>query len=59
MKRDYKKWMDQKAKMKRRSKKYLFVGSSLAAGMLFGLAPSFHRYAVVYGRVAQSICGCH
>jgi hypothetical protein len=39
MKKDYKKSMDQKARAKRRSKKYLFVGTSIAAGMLLGTAP--------------------
>ncbi|WP_288689388.1 adhesive domain-containing protein, partial [uncultured Enterococcus sp.] len=39
MKKDYKKSMDQKARAKRRSKKYLLVGTSIAAGMLLGTAP--------------------
>ncbi|WP_370629886.1 adhesive domain-containing protein, partial [Enterococcus thailandicus] len=39
MKKDYRKLMDQKASAKRRSRKYLLVGTSLATGMLLGLAP--------------------
>ena len=39
MKKDYKKSMDQKARAKRRSKKYLLVGTSIAAGLMLGTAP--------------------
>lgn len=39
MKKDYKKSMDQKERAKRRSKKYLLVGTSIAAGIMLGAAP--------------------
>lgn len=39
LKRDYRKLMDQKARAKRRSRKYIYVGTSVATGLLLGLTP--------------------
>lgn len=39
LKRDYRKLMDQKAREKRRSRKYIYVGTSVATGLLLGLTP--------------------
>ncbi|STP29715.1 cell wall-associated protease [Enterococcus durans] len=39
MKKDYRKSMEQKARAKRRSKKYLVVGTSIVAGLMLGTAP--------------------
>lgn len=55
MKKDYKKSMDQKDRAKRRSKKYLLVGTSIAAGMLLGTAP-ISIATVVYCGFTTSIC---
>ncbi|EOH60579.1 adhesive domain-containing protein, partial [Enterococcus mundtii] len=39
MKKDYKKSMDQKARAKRRSKKTILIGTSIAAGVMLGVTP--------------------
>jgi hypothetical protein len=39
MKRDYRKLMDQKARAKSRSRKYIYAGTTVATGLLLGLTP--------------------